>query len=183
MSKVLVDRDWLKRTHRDLDACQKLIWANIRGADPAYCSDAQDRLKEIDEMLAQQDALSAVTAERDGLAAARMAYANEFAPDENGDPDVGNVHANIRALKAERDRLRGTVEDLELALQDAEERAESAGRNASAFEDRMGDLQVENGRLQDRIRPLMAFTQQMARQEGEPYFQRLARAAMAAKEA
>lgn len=50
-------------------------------------------------------ALSAVTAERDGLAAARMAYANEFAPDENGDPDVGNVHANIRALKAERDRL------------------------------------------------------------------------------
>lgn len=51
-------------------------------------------------------ALSAVTAERDGLAAARMAYANEFAPDENGDPDVGNVHANIRALKAERDRLR-----------------------------------------------------------------------------
>lgn len=52
MSKVLIDRDWLKRTHRDLDACQKLIWANIRGADPAYCSDAQDRLKEIDEMLA-----------------------------------------------------------------------------------------------------------------------------------
>lgn len=50
-------------------------------------------------------ALSAVTAERDGLAAARMAYANEFAPDENGDPDVGNVHANIRALKAERDRV------------------------------------------------------------------------------
>ena len=50
-------------------------------------------------------ALSAVTAERDGLAAARMAYASEFAPDENGDPDVGNVHANIRALKAERERL------------------------------------------------------------------------------
>jgi len=91
--------------------------------------------------------------------------------------------AALSAVTAERDRLRGTVEDLELALQDAEERAENAGRNASAFEDRMGDLQVENGRLQDRIRPLMAFTQQMARQEGEPYFQRLARAAMAAKEA
>ena len=57
-------------------------------------------------------ALSAVTAERDALAAARMAYANEFAPDENGDPDVGNVHANIRALKAERDQLRAEVEAL-----------------------------------------------------------------------
>ncbi len=54
----------------------------------------------------QTAALSAVTAERDGLAAARMAYANEFAPDEHGDPDVGSVHANICALKAERDRLR-----------------------------------------------------------------------------
>lgn len=91
--------------------------------------------------------------------------------------------AALSAVTAERDRLRGQVEDMGLALQDAEERAESAGRNASAFEDRMGDLQVENGRLQDRIRPLMAFAQQMARQEGDPYFQRLARAAMAAKEA
>lgn len=90
--------------------------------------------------------------------------------------------AALSAVTAERDRLLSTVEDMELALQDAEERAESAGRNASAFEDRMGDLQIENGRLQDRIRPLMAFTQQMARQEGEPYFRRLARAAMAAKE-
>ena len=57
-------------------------------------------------------ALSAVTAERDGLEAARMAYASEFAPDENGDPDVGNVHANIRALKDERDRLREEVAEM-----------------------------------------------------------------------
>ncbi len=53
MSKVLVDREWLKRLHRDLDACQKVIWLGLRGADPAYCQDAQDRLKEIDELLAQ----------------------------------------------------------------------------------------------------------------------------------
>ena len=57
-------------------------------------------------------ALSAVTAERDGLVAARTAYASEFAPDKNGDPDVGSVHANIRALKAERDQLRAEVEML-----------------------------------------------------------------------
>lgn len=59
-------------------------------------------------------------------------------------------------LIAEIERLNGTIEDLELALQDAEERAESAGRNASAFEDRMGDLQVENGKLRDRADDLWA---------------------------
>ena len=35
------------------------------------------------------------------LEAARIAYAREFLPDENGDPDVGNIHANIRKLKAQ----------------------------------------------------------------------------------
>ena len=64
-------------------------------------------------------ALSAVTAERDALAAARMAYANEFAPNENGDPDVGNVHANIRALKTERDQLRAEVETLRKVIRAA----------------------------------------------------------------
>lgn len=35
------------------------------------------------------------------LEAARFAYASEFPPDENGDPDVGSIHENIRKLKAE----------------------------------------------------------------------------------
>ena len=48
----LVTTDWLKRIHRDLDACQKLIWANMRGCDPSYYEDAQERLREIDAMLA-----------------------------------------------------------------------------------------------------------------------------------
>lgn len=34
------------------------------------------------------------------LEAARIAYAREFPPDENGDPDVGSIHANIRKLKS-----------------------------------------------------------------------------------
>jgi hypothetical protein len=33
------------------------------------------------------------------LEAARIAYASEFPADAEGDPDVGNIHANIRALK------------------------------------------------------------------------------------
>ena len=52
-SGVVVSADWLKQLHRDLDACQKLIWANLRGCDPAYCADAQARLAEIDELLAR----------------------------------------------------------------------------------------------------------------------------------
>lgn len=48
----MVSTDWLQRIHRDLDACQKLIWANLRGCDPAYCADAQARLAEIDALLA-----------------------------------------------------------------------------------------------------------------------------------
>ena len=31
------------------------------------------------------------------LEAARIAYASEFEPDADGDPNVGNIHANIRA--------------------------------------------------------------------------------------
>lgn len=38
--------------------------------------------------------------ERDGLRAARIAYANEFPLNADGEPDVGSIHANIRALKA-----------------------------------------------------------------------------------
>ena len=38
----------------------------------------------------------------DALEAARFAYASEFPSNEDGDPDVGSIHQNIRALK---DRL------------------------------------------------------------------------------
>ena len=41
-----------------------------------------------------------LAAERDGLKAARYAYATEFPLDEEGQPDVGSIHQNIRALKA-----------------------------------------------------------------------------------
>jgi hypothetical protein len=41
----------LKKWHRDMDACQKVMW--LRGGfDPAYCMDAQDCLKEMDSVLA-----------------------------------------------------------------------------------------------------------------------------------
>ena len=38
--------------------------------------------------------------ERDSLRAARYAYASEFSLNEEGQPDIGSIHQNIRALKA-----------------------------------------------------------------------------------
>jgi hypothetical protein len=52
----LVPIDRLKVVHRNLDACQKVIWLGMRGADPAYCADAQSSLKEIDAWLASPSA-------------------------------------------------------------------------------------------------------------------------------
>ncbi|ABO54158.1 hypothetical protein LA345_25715 [Burkholderia vietnamiensis] len=47
------------------------------------------------------DAIDLLLAEVEGLRAARIAYASEFAPDAEGLPDTGNIHANIRRLKAD----------------------------------------------------------------------------------
>lgn len=65
----------------------------------------------------QSDDLRALLADADradALEAARIAYASEFpaitAFDEAGQPDVDNIHANIRKLKAE---LKAKTEALE----------------------------------------------------------------------
>ncbi len=71
----VVTTDWLKRIHRDLDACQKLIWANLRGCDPSYYEDAQERLREIDAMLAAAPAAPAADA---GLVEALELAANRL---------------------------------------------------------------------------------------------------------
>ncbi|MFU6893279.1 hypothetical protein ACM76Q_10760 [Pseudomonas aeruginosa] len=54
----LVSVEQLKKIHRDLDACQKVIWlAGCRprvpnGFDPAYVTGAQEQLKVIEDLLA-----------------------------------------------------------------------------------------------------------------------------------
>lgn len=47
---VTVSIDELKRIHRDLDACQKVIGL-AGGFDPAYCTDAQESLLLLNAML------------------------------------------------------------------------------------------------------------------------------------
>lgn len=51
---------------------------------------------ELDEAA---DALEAANARISEFEAARIAYASEFPPDAEGLPDVGSIHANIRAMK------------------------------------------------------------------------------------
>ena len=49
----------------------------------------------------RMDAIRALIAERNEWQASRIAYANEFPLNADGEPDVVNVHANIRSLKAQ----------------------------------------------------------------------------------
>jgi hypothetical protein len=55
--------------------------------------------------------ISQLADEASGLRAARIAYAGEFPPDAEGLPDVGNIHANIRAIKRDLAALMADKED------------------------------------------------------------------------
>lgn len=48
----------------------------------------------------------ALERENAGLRAALIAYASEFPLNGEGEPDVGSIHANLRALKADNAALR-----------------------------------------------------------------------------
>ena len=62
----------------------------------------------------------------------------------------------IACLEAEIVKRDALIADLEAQLEDTESRRENAARNSSAFEDRMGDLRVENGKLHARVADLEA---------------------------
>lgn len=53
-----------------------------------------------------REELAEAKRERDELQAARIAYAREFAPNNEGNPDVGSIHQNIRQLRADLDSAR-----------------------------------------------------------------------------
>jgi hypothetical protein len=55
------------------------------------------------------------------LEAARIAYASEFPLNADGEPDVGNIHANIRKLKSD-------VAYWKTRAKDAEEYIDESGR-------------------------------------------------------
>ena len=59
--------------------------------------------------------------------------------------------ADFDRVTAEREALQVRVNELREDFQELSEQSERRGRQASEFEERMGDLQAENGKLQDRI--------------------------------
>ncbi|CAD5377334.1 hypothetical protein OF001_U20261 [Pseudomonas sp. OF001] len=101
------------------------------------------------------DAIAALRSERDALTQRCLELEHALGVKEEFYQDALHSHIALAsqrdALRAEVDRLTAENEDLAAHLADAEHRAENAGRNASAFEGRMGDLQVENGKLRDEI--------------------------------
>ena len=62
-----------------------------------------------------------------------------------------NLGTDFDRVTAERDALQVRVNELLEDFQELSEQSERRGRQASEFEDCMGELQVENGKLQDRI--------------------------------
>ena len=55
-------------------------------------------------------------ADNAALRSARIAYANEFPLNSDGDPDVGNIHANIRAMKERIKVLEGALRHVNKCL-------------------------------------------------------------------
>jgi hypothetical protein len=89
-----------------LDLSNGCLFESPRGY-LCYSDEAKSAIKKLEE---ENNKLS----DRIGqFEASRIAYANEFQPNEDGEPDVGNIHANIRKLKAERDELKLRIESLE----------------------------------------------------------------------
>jgi hypothetical protein len=71
----------------DVDAYVEEARKSLSGAPAPQQSELTDQLKQLRNRVSQ-------------LEAARIGYASEFPLTADGEPDVGNIHANIRALKA-----------------------------------------------------------------------------------
>lgn len=70
------------------------------------CLDLVDGEKSARELisLAKQAEIDELRVNLAEHKAARIAYASEFPLDADGEPDVGNIHANIRKLKKDADQ-------------------------------------------------------------------------------
>lgn len=83
--------EWAKR-----DDLGELVPSEVRAEMGEYAR------TNMEPLIAENERLRAEVSE---LRAARIAYAKEFPATEDGDPDTGNIHANIRALKARAEQL------------------------------------------------------------------------------
>jgi len=93
-----------------LQDCASTIRKLVAENEPIGAAHAADYAK----LQGYIGALSAAEARIAELEASRFAFASEFEPNTDGEPDVGNIHANIRALKAQAQPAREPLTDDEL---------------------------------------------------------------------
>jgi hypothetical protein len=86
-----------------------VLWVDCysRGAVENIVAQQSERIRHLERELSEHKA-------------ARIAYANEFSLNADGEPDVGSIHANIRTLKRELGQAKAAFIGSENARKDAE---------------------------------------------------------------
>jgi len=111
--------DWDDLAHRKTWREGYVI--GYRAAESAATAPLLERIEELERKSDQDDETIVWQAGQIGqhldrikeLEAARFAYASEFGLDEEGQPDKGSIHQNIRALKAKCAELEALRKDAE----------------------------------------------------------------------
>jgi len=86
--------------HKRQTSMRNLI-AALEGQLAHYRSKQEAADEAVRTLDSERAANATLTVELAGMEAQRMAYAREFSLTAEGEPDTGNIHANIRAMKAE----------------------------------------------------------------------------------
>lgn len=160
---VIISLEQLQKIHRDLDACQKVIW--LRGGfDPAYCTHAQERLQEIEALMAQADPHTAGRSEfmnyvlsgdieklktsNDALTAELGLIASMCDAIKEGEwADSFAQGETSSKVEAAFNRLVGEVEAANQALYQAQEAALSTGSEAERLKHEL--MRIKNRRRHD----------------------------------
>jgi hypothetical protein len=123
---VMVPVERLKHVHRDLDACQKVIWYH-GGFDPAYCNDSQARLAEIDGWLSAAPAPAkckcsmAISVLGDGCSVCNPEYLAEMLADQAEDEKEEAIAGLVKALESVLKVTRGSSGRIILDEQDEQD--------------------------------------------------------------
>lgn len=106
--KPLYVRDEDYATIADSAAQSESLISRLRDILGAHGGSPENTLVARAHYLAER--CERLEAEVSGLRAARIAYASEFPLNADGEPDVGSIHANIRAMKLDAMRYGWAVQ-------------------------------------------------------------------------
>lgn len=125
----------------------KIKTASERMAD-FLKTDEFSKLKNVEELGVKhlqfvQQEIDELRSRISGLEAARIAYANEFELNEEGQPDVGSIHQNIRNLKRETTHWKANHASIKEMLRVATHRTDLPSDRFPIFE----QLKAENKKL------------------------------------